>query len=531
MAGIGVLGSEGIMKIERKKVKADMERRIVIGMIVSTPFLRSIKPIFRTEYLRGQCCETVAKWCVDFYEKYERAPNKEIQDIFFHQQRNGLDGAISDLVENLLSSLSDEFEHADRFNADYLYDQTIEFFKKRSLENLSEDINYFIESGDLTEAERSLLDYKKPEKILIENDNPFGAPDKYKKAFENKEEPLFKLPGILGDMVNPHLTRGAFLALLGRAKIGKTWRMQDMAFRAVKERCNTVYFQMGDLTTDDFILRQAVYISGKSWDPRYCGELLIPVLDCIHNQRGPFGECPFDKASNNMVLDGEEVDLSLIGRHEPCTYCLKKKGSAFQGTPWWEKKQKVDPLTWREAYRADRVWTKRHRIKDRFRLKSYANSTTNVRDLQHQLDLWEEVEGFVADVVFIDYADIMAPEDPRKERRHQEDDRWRALRRLSQERHVLTITATQSNREGFDEDTVKATHASEDKRKLDHVTALFSLNQTEKEEEQGIVRFANTGIVREGRANRGKQVCVLQSIETGKPYIASYYRQPKKKQK
>jgi len=319
------------------------------------------------------------------------------------------------------------------------------------------------------------------------------------------------------------------MALLGRAKIGKTWRMQDMAFRAVKERCNTVFFQMGDLTEDDFILRQAVYLGNKSWDARYCDEILIPVLDCIHNQRGPLGACPFDKAGLNEVLIGEEVDLSLIGKHEPCTFCKNKKGSAFQGTPWWDKRPKVEPLTWRDAYRADKVWTKRHRVKDGFRLKSYANGTANTKDLCHQLDLWEELEGFVADVIIIDYADIMAPEDPRKEKRHQEDERWRAMRRLSQERHALVISATQSNREGFDEDTVKATNTSEDKRKLDHVTALFSLNQTVAEEEQGIIRFASTGIVREGRADRGRQVCVLQSLETGRPYIASYYRLPKNK--
>ena len=46
----------------------------------------------------------------------------------------------------------------------------------------------------------------------------------------------------------------------------------------------------------------------------------------------------------------------------------------------------------------------------------------------------------IPDVIIVDYADILAPEDTRQsEKRHQVDETWKALRRLSQEWHALVI--------------------------------------------------------------------------------------------
>ncbi len=141
--------------------------------------------------------------------------------------------------------------------------------------------------------------------------------------------------------------------------------------------------------------------------------------------------------------------------------------------------------------------------------------------------MWQEYDGFIPDVIICDYPDIFDKDDRRQEGRDVENTRWKLLRKLCQDRHVLLIVVTQTNRSGINDDP-DATAVSEDKRKLDHVTALFGLNQTEEEEEMGVVRISNL-LVREGKREVGKQVRIIQCLEIGQPYIASYYHYPKRK--
>ena len=59
--------------------------------------------------------------------------------------------------------------------------------------------------------------------------------------------------------------------------------------------------------------------------------------------------------------------------------------------------------------------------------------------------MWEKQDGFVPDLIVVDYADLIVPES-RGEFRHQQNEIWKGLRRLSQEKgEPLVITASQSD--------------------------------------------------------------------------------------
>lgn len=513
------------MKLRR--VDATIDRQIITGMVVSTKFLKAIEPIYKPELLMTPFAVTVAYWCQEYVKLYDKAPGKDIQNIFYAKQREGLEDTQAEQIEQFLTSLSDEYQHAEKFNVNYLLDTAEKLFRQRSLKFLSEDIDAHLSQGQLEDAENCLTDYKKLERPTSMGINPLNDAEAYQKAFESREDPLFKLPGVYGEMLTPHLIRGGFIAFLGRAKIGKTWRLMDLGMWAIRDKCNVAFFQMGDLTQDDYMIRQGVHLAKKSNDARYCGELHIPVLDCEHNQRAT---CPCGGGSKEgLYTEQGEIDKESLtfGRHKVCVDPACIKNRQFEGAVFWGKRKKVEPLTWREAYQATNKWKKSRYIKG-FKLASYSNSSVTVKNLEHQLDLWEQHNNFIPDVIIIDYADIMAPEDARKEKREQEDMRWRALRRLSQERRVLVITVTQSNRSGFDNNNdISPTNVGEDKRKMDHVTAFFGLNQNEQEEEKGIIRISNL-LSREGKRDVTRQVAVMQCLEIGQPYIASYWQRKKK---
>jgi hypothetical protein len=85
------------------------------------------------------------------------------------------------------------------------------------------------------------------------------------------------------------------------------------------------------------------------------------------------------------------------------------------------------------------------------------------------------------------------------------------LRRLSQERKVCLITASQADANAMDKATLSVTNFSDDKCKVDHVTCMIGLNQTPAEKEQGIMRV-NKIVSRTQEFNPEHTITVLQDL-------------------
>ena len=108
--------------------------------------------------------------------------------------------------------------------------------------------------------------------------------------------------------------------------------------------------------------------------------------------------------------------------------------------------------------------------------------------------------------------------------RHQQDNIWKGLRNLSDERHCLLVTATQADARGYDQDLLRLSNFSEDKRKNSHVTAMYGLNQDTKDREKrlGIPRI-NEIVIREGDFSNNNIVYVLQNLKRGRPFLGSFW--------
>ncbi|MBT9138972.1 MAG: hypothetical protein DDT31_01552 [Syntrophomonadaceae bacterium] len=128
-------------------------------------------------------------------------------------------------------------------------------------------------------------------------------------------------------------------------------------------------------------------------------------------------------------------------------------------------------------------------------------------------------DDFAPDVIVIDYADILAS-DYKGEFRHQENEKWKALRRLSQSRKCLVITATQTDTDAYKKKSITLDNFSEDKRKYAHVTGMLTLNQTPEEKEAGTMRL-NWLLLRDGEFGGNNEVTVAQALRIGQPMLFS----------
>lgn len=501
-----------------------IERDICIGLITDSDYLKQLLPIWNSRFLESSSARIICSWCIDYGKKWGKAPQQDIETLYVDNIKS-ISADVAKSIEGILNSLDDEFEKL-KFNPEFLLERTERYLKKRSLLLLAEQVKIEAEGGDINEAEKLACGFNPVKRPEEESVDPFISPRIVKLAFESRSSPLFEYPKALGQFWNNQFVKEGFVAFLGREKIGKTFLLMDVAFRALQHGCNVAFFQAGDMSEPQMIRRQGIYLTRRSDMEKHCKELLIPVLDCKHNQDGtcdlPIRQCNVFVPSKtddwrSLVMSAKYL-LNHPNGYEACRNCEN-----IDPTLWYIKRPEVYPLTWKDAYFEFKKFRKLF-PNSRFRLSTHPNETLTISHIKYLLDLWNNTLNFVPHVIIIDYADILAPDpDMPKEHRHYTNKIWQRLRALSQSRKCLVITVTQADAKSYDIKTLlKLSNFSEDKRKYGHVTAFYGLNQTPEEKTAGILKI-NELLLREDEFDSTRCVNVFQSLQTGRPVLGSYF--------
>lgn len=516
-----------------------IERRIIVGLITSHSFVNEFASLFKSEYFISKTAQTIARWCISYQEKYEKAPQSHIQDIYFRKIQD-LDKDTAEWIEDVLESLSDDFAGSD-LNIDYLKDETEKYFKQRSIVLFAEEIQDDSDRGDVLEAESKIAKFNSPQRLTGGAFDPLSAPPElHREAFEQSSDSFVKYPGALGEHVSPEMTRESFVAFMGPDKVGKTSLLFDTSYRAASQGKNVAFFEAGDMTQRQLLRRQGLYLLRRSDKPQYCSPMFVPVLDCFYNQvdmckndnresdcgvfeelrpgKGEFGKCykeVFHKSMQEVVQAFEDAK-----DYKPCKYCSKYNPKRFVGAVWYRWRDKVDPITWREAYKAGKRFKEKCKSSN-IRWFIYPADTLRIADIKNELAIVYKQEGWAPDIIITDYPDLMLPDDPKKEGRDAIDNIWKRHRNLSQEMKCLVVTVTQSDADAYTSKTLSRKNFSEDKRKFAHVTAFFGINQTEEEKAKGVFRL-NRLVAREDYFDSKQQVKVLSKPEIGRFVLESF---------
>ena len=505
-----------------------IERRIITGLITNDKYLREIIPVFNSDLLKDEAAKKLASWCIRYFNKHGKAPLEDIGIIYESYTRRGkLNQEESEDIAEILDGLSDEYQTQAESNPEVLIDETFAYFDENRLVRLADDVKAEAQRGNLLEANGLIAQNRQIQRQTTIN-HDFFADDitRTQKIFESVQEPIVEYPGKLGNLWNRHFVRGGFVGLLGPEKTGKTWWLADIGFQAQRTGKKVAFFAAGDMNREEMELRKYIYMARRSNELEYCGELMVPVVDCFWNQNGSCaagcGESPIRGDNPPDFKTMKEVYVNAFEEygedHEPCTKCMGKK--EFRGAPWFKVRPKCDPLNWKDAYNIERKFQKRFRNAG-WNFADYTSDTLCVKMIDTQLEIWKD-QGFVADVILIDYPDIMCAdqEDSRLDFRQREGKKWLKIRGLAHKWHALVVCPTQADGASYGKDWLTLDNYSEDKRKYSHTTAFFGLNQTDGEAELGLFRI-NQLIVRSGkRGNKYATIC--QRLEMGRPFLGSY---------
>ena len=454
-----------------------IERHILIGLIVSDEFTREIISELDLNFFQNKAVRTLVKWCIDYFHKYGEPPKKQIQ-VLYEDESDRLDEDVQEYLGELLQSLSEQYDlEADQidFNAPFYLDRAIKYFKKRQLKELASKLEVAIENDKVDEAEILVHKFKPVERKTEEDFDPFALKeDELEAAFQTLGEPLFALPGPLGKLMNLQFYRSSFIAFQGAEKVGKTWFLQELMFRALRARRRVAFFEAGDLTKEQRLARLYSRLAGKPW---------VPI-----------GDVEVVKVPAPEIVDEELMKFEI-------------------------KEVDVPVLTAQDVIQAQKKFAKLYRGKLRFSV--HANSTLTPKKIDNILEEWELREDWVPDVIIIDYADILASDQKYTDQRSQINQIWKDLRALSQKWQCSLITATQADAASYKRDTQSLSNFSEDKRKYAHVTAMFALNRTEDERRLGALRVTPL-LLREGVVPK-QQVGILSNPAEVKPWFRIFW--------
>jgi len=458
------------MKIKRYD-SSDL-RHVLIGMITDQTVCSRVASQWGEE---GGLFEThhaniIAGWCVSHLQKYGSPPGNKIQHKFEHwAEHTNVSETTVDLVGKFLSTLSDEDNQEGPRSSDYLLDVAGRHLNKVKLKRLAEGILEDLERGRVDEAYDAVSSVSKVKLGIGSVIKPAEEFDVWRQAFDTeRQRPLISYPGALGIEINPVLTRDSLLGLMASDKTGKSYWLRDLAYRGMRARCRVAYIEAGDNVQDELISLFGQRATGL---PEKAGTEEIPI--------------------------GWNADGS--------PHCEARKLEALTASAGYERFRKASGGG-----------------ADRMRISCHPNSTINVMGILSMIRDWER-EGWVPDIVVIDYADILAPPDGVSETNDRIDDSWKQLRRLSQEMHCLVVTATQANAAAYGNDEnkiLRRKHFSGRKTKYAHVNGMLALNVAPKDKEQGITRV-NWVVRRRGAYSETRCVYVAGCLGVGRPVIKS----------
>ena len=497
------------MKI--RKLDSYIERSIVTAMIVSTDFLQGFEYLYKNELFQIPFAKIVARWAWEYYETYTEAPNKTIQAIY-KEKSTKLDDTLCEAIELFLDKISTEYDRTSEFNWKYILKQAEEYFKRRNLLDLKDQIQICINNDSPEEAE-----------LLVSSFNQLQTPtgsglDLFKdreeiSTFFNPEDNdiLFKFKGASGDIIPP-LCREDFLAFAAPEKRGKSYALDEIAKQGLLRGFNVAEFNF-EMKDSKRLARFIQSIAGAPIKEKDVN-CKIPFFDCYRNQKDDCDKCP--NTVKGMVINGT---YAAPDDYKACRLCENQtKKSRYKYVRAISYHLNNKPLLTPNIV-AKKIKSLKTYTKGNFKLISWPSNVKSIKDIKNQLLLWEKYEGFIADIIITDYADLMVPENNRLEYRHGLDDIWKGHKKLAQEFNCAVCTATQTAKETYNKKINKGSPA-EDKRKASHVDRMIALNQTDEEYNKGIMRWSMLFERDDKVINR--DIVVLQQLAIGNAYLDSY---------
>jgi len=460
--------------------ESTQEDLFLAGMITSKTFIDGVEHVFNPRYFKSPHIKKIAVWVFDYYREFDTAPGSEIQNIFEIEHHNE-PVADAELIEALLKKISKTYAGRE-FNVGYILPKFIDYIRSRVVELALDDAKWNLKKRGPTEAWESLNQITEVRRKTQKSINFFRDFEaNFDSWFYANKTELMRFPGALGHYMAP-LVRKKLIAFLAPPKRGKTWWLMYTAYLAVTHKLNVAFFSL-EMSEEEVQERFAAMVTGVEFGSEKDKNYTIPQMDCVHNQEGTCTNPNWINPGDSIYEDDKVPEYEDAQDHIICNECRRDwnehdalhKRTDFVYAPWMYE-DPIDQKSGSELVKSMRSFPL-HFGPDGMRIFTYRIGEASVADIEKDLDQAEQMDGWVPDVVVVDYADITRKNNGIADRRHQLSDIWEQLSGMTKERNVLTFTASQGNRGSSKKANISSDDISEDWGKVMIVDGLIAINE------------------------------------------------------
>ncbi len=464
--------------LKELKVDSKQEDLFLTGMIVSDEFIKGISHVMEPRYFRSPHIRTICGWVLEFYDEFKIAPGEQIIEIFEIESRNE---KIEDkeLIETLLKTISEKYG-GKVFNSGYVLPKMLDYLRERVVEIAIEDAGWSLKKEGATAAWNTLNEIQKVNQKMPKGVTFFrDFSERFEGWYYRDKQEIMRFPGALGHYFAP-LLRKKLIAFMGKPKSGKSWWLLYTAYMAATHKLNVAFFSL-EMDTSEVEERFASMLTFREFGS---GRKMykIPVFDCSKNQDGSCEKSICTNPGEGILEEGDVPDWTNTP-HTVCDECRRDWSLAEREDTYvdynfasWMEEDEYEKMGAKEIEKTMESF-KLHFGENTFKIFSHRIGSATVADLEEELENEEQIEGWIPDVVIVDYADIAKRDTSLNERRHQLSDIWEQLSGLAKERNVLCFTASQGNRGASGKTTLTDEDIAEDYSKVMIVDGLIGINE------------------------------------------------------
>lgn len=118
-------------------------------------------------------------------------------------------------------------------------------------------------------------------------------------------------------------------------------------------------------------------------------------------------------------------------------------------------------------------------------IKEYPMKAASVQTIKSHLARLK-LKGIIPDLIVIDYGDLLRTVDNPKEKRHGLEAIWMDMKALAQTLKIPVVTATQTNRTGYNDDLITPDQVSEDFSKIMHSDIIITMARNMAQKQLGV---------------------------------------------
>lgn len=441
-----------------KKLSGALQENILTLLCFDDEACPIIIAAIETSLFESAVYRHVAETAIAYFRKYKEAAAEHLPDLLEDKLASGK-RAEARMYEE---TLNDIYSTKDDLNRKYVLDQLQAFVRQQSIRLSIIKAADELQQGDLDRAERTITEGVKRRIQVFDKGLSIGEAIDSHTLYEPQLdlirtgiEPLDR------DGICP--APGELYTVLAAPNRGKTWWLQSIGKFAALQRKRVLHITLE--MSEEKVARR--YVQSFFSMTRRPERFQVPLIE--KDKSGRFTGLRFKKQSKRPSLIDPKSRKRLQTRS-------KTFGQKFQ----------------------------------RVMVKQFPTSQLHTDGLYAYLEMLELEEGFVPELVIVDYADLMKIDSQNV--RVDTGRVYKDLRGLAVDHNFAVVTASQSNRPGEDSRILTMKNFAEDYSKAAISDNIVSYNQTKEEKELNLARLF---VVKARDESSGQEILVTQSYSSG----------------